>query len=137
VATARPPRIVNMHGLAKEVAMENRNEAYIDWINLLLGIALLISPFLMGFATGTPMTNALVGGVIIIAVAVMALVSFAQWEEWVNLVLGLWVLVSPWVLGFTGIAVAFQTHVVIGLAVAVLAAVELFLVMRHPPTKTI
>jgi hypothetical protein len=117
--------------------MEHRNEAYIDWINLLLGIALLISPFLMGFATGVPMTNAVLAGVIIAALAIAALVSFAQWEEWLNLILGLWVLVSPWVLGFTGITVAFQTHVVIGLAVAILAAVELFLVMRHPPTRAI
>jgi hypothetical protein len=117
--------------------MEHRNEAYIDWINLLLGIALLISPFFMGFATGVPMTNAVLAGVIIAALAIAALVSFAQWEEWLNLILGLWVLVSPWVLGFTGIAVAFQTHVVIGLAVAILAAVELFLVMRHPPTRAI
>jgi hypothetical protein len=121
----------------QEVAMEHRNEAYIDWINLLLGIALLVSPFVMGFATGTPMINALVGGVIIIAIAIMALVSFARWEEWVNLILGLWVLVSPWVLGFTGVTAAFQTHVAIGIAVAVLAAIELYLVMRHEPTRTI
>ena len=117
--------------------MEHRNEAYIDWINLLLGFALLISPFVLGFATGTPMINAVVGGVVILAIAIMALVSFARWEEWLNLILGLWVLVSPWVLGFTGIKAALETHVVIGLAVAVLAAIELWLVMRHPPTRTI
>jgi hypothetical protein len=116
--------------------MERRNEAYIDWINLILGFALLISPWVMGFATGTPMLNAVIGGVIILAVAIMALVSFARWEEWVNLILGLWVLISPWILGFSGIVAAMQTHVVIGIAVAVLAAVELWLVMRHRPTRT-
>jgi hypothetical protein len=121
----------------QEVAMERRNEAYIDWINLLLGIALLISPWVMGFATGTPMINAVVGGLIILAVAIMALVSFAVWEEWINLLLGLWVLISPWVLGFAGTTAAVQTHVVIGIAVAVLAAIELWLVQRHPPARTI
>ena len=35
-----------------------------------------------------------------------------------------------------GIVAAMQTHVVIGIAVAVLAAVELWLVMRHRPTRT-
>ena len=118
--------------------MQHRNEAYIDWINLLLGIALLISPFLMGFATGTPMTNAVIAGIVIAALAIAALVSFAVWEEWLNLLLGLWVLISPWVLGFTGMTSAFQTHVVIGVAVAVLAAIELWLVQRHhPPPRTI
>jgi hypothetical protein len=117
--------------------MEHRNEAYIDWINLLLGIALLISPFVMGFATGTPMINAVIGGVVIGAIAIAALVSFTVWEEWLNLLLGLWVVISPWVLGFTEMTTAFQTHVAIGFAVAVLAAIELFLVRRHPPTRAV
>jgi hypothetical protein len=117
--------------------MERRNEAYIDWINLILGIALLISPWVLGFATGTPMTNAVVGGIVIGAIAIAALVSFARWEEWVNLIVGLWVLISPWVLGFTGVTAAARTHVTIGLIVAILAAVELVLIMRHPPARTI
>ena len=25
----------------------------------------------------------------------------AEWEEWINLLLGVWVLVSPWVLSFS------------------------------------
>lgn len=117
--------------------MERRNEAYIDWMNLVLGIALLISPWILGFAEGVAMTNALAAGIVIGLIAIAALVSFAQWEEWINLLLGVWVLISPWVLGFTGIAGAMWTHVVIGLAVAVLAAIELWLVMRHPPARTV
>ena len=117
--------------------MERRNETYIDWINLLLAIALLVSPWVVGFAEGAAMSNAVVGGIIIGAIAIAALVSFAQWEEWVNLLLGLWLLISPWVLGFTGNAGAMWTHVVIGLAVAALAAVELWLVQRHPPARTV
>ncbi len=44
--------------------------------------------------------NAWVSGVIIGTVAVVALTKFAEWEEWVTLLLGVWVVVSPWVLGF-------------------------------------
>jgi hypothetical protein len=117
--------------------MERRNAIYIDWINLLLAVALLVSPWIVGFAEGAAMSNAVVGGIVIGAIAIAALVSFAQWEEWVNLLLGLWLLISPWVLGFTGNAGARWTHVVIGLAVAALAAVELLLVQRHPPARTI
>jgi hypothetical protein len=118
--------------------MERRNEAFIDWINLLLAIALIVSPWVMGFAAGTAMSNAVVAGIIIGAIAIAALVSFAQWEEWANLLLGVWVLISPWVLGFDGNFNALWTHVAIGLAVAILAAIELYLVQRHhPPARTI
>jgi hypothetical protein len=114
--------------------MERKN-AFIDWINLLLAIALFISPWVFGFAAGVTTTNAMVGGVIIGVVAIIALVSFAQWEEWVNLVAGLGVAVSPWVIGFAGETTAVWVHVAIGLAVAVLAAIELFTLMRQPPSR--
>jgi hypothetical protein len=116
--------------------MERRNVVYIDWINLLLAIALVVSPWVTGFS-GAAMSNAVGGGIVIGAIAIAALVSFAQWEEWLNLLLGLWLLISPWVLGFTGNAGAMWTHVVIGLAVAALAAIELWLVQRHPPARTV
>jgi hypothetical protein len=113
--------------------MERKN-AFIDWINLVLAIVLFVSPWVFGFAAGVTTTNAMIGGLIIGVVAVIALVSFAQWEEWLNLVAGLGVAVSPWVVGFATETTAVWVHVVIGLAVAVLAAIELFMLLRRPPT---
>ncbi|TKB76767.1 MAG: hypothetical protein E5W81_14995, partial [Mesorhizobium sp.] len=57
------------------------------------------------------------------------------WEEWVNLVVGLWVLASPWVLGFQA-TTAMTVHVVIGILVAVLAAIELWMMYQNPPTQS-
>ena len=116
--------------------MERKNVA-IDWINLVLAVALFISPWVLGFAQGTPMGNALIAGIVIGAIAIAAIVSFSQWEEWVNLIVGLWVLISPWVLGFTAVTSAVWAHVVIGLIVTVLAAVELWLAMRSPPRQIV
>jgi hypothetical protein len=48
---------------------------------------------------------------------------------------GIWVLVSPWVLGFAG-TTAMQVHVVIGIIVAVLAALEIWLLYQRPPRRT-
>jgi SPW repeat len=50
-------------------------------------------------------------------------------EEWLNLVVGLWVLVSPWVLDFANTA-AMWVHIVIGIIVAAVAAIEVWM-MRH------
>src|SRR5262245_1075441 len=44
---------------------------------------------------------------------------------------GVWVLVSPWVLGFAG-TTAMHVHVVIGVIVAVLAALEIWLLYQRP-----
>jgi short subunit fatty acids transporter len=57
------------------------------------------------------------------------------WEEWLNLIAGLWAIVSPWVLGFQG-TTAMTVFVVIGIIVAVLAAVELWLRYQNPPRLT-
>ena len=60
-----------------------------------------------------------------------ALAAFAQWEEWLNLLLGLWVLVSPWVLGFQGTTAA-TVHILVGILVAALAAIEMWLMQQTP-----
>ena len=52
-----------------------------------------------------------------------------------NLIVGLWALVSPWVLGFQG-TTAMTVHVLIGAAVAVLAAIEIWLMTQNPPRLT-
>ncbi len=104
----------------------------IDGINLVLAILLIASPWVFAFPAGTVTYNAVIAGLIIGVVAIAALSAFAQWEEWVNLVLGLWVIASPFVLHFTSDVTAMWTHVIIGLAVAVLAAIELWTVARPP-----
>ena len=103
-------------------------ESGVDIINLVLAVFLFLTPWIFGFVAGTAAApNAWISGVIIGAVAIAALTSFAEWEEWVNLVLGLWVIVSPWVLGFATETAAKSAHVVVGLIVAALAAIKLWM----------
>ena len=52
-----------------------------------------------------------------------------------NLILGAILFVSPWVLGFHG-TTAMTVHVVIGAAVAILAAIELWMLSQIPPRLT-
>src|SRR5882724_12005832 len=97
------------------------NAKLCDVANLLLGAVLFISSWFFG--SGLASQNAFVCGIVIIVISLAALAAFAIWEEWLNLILGLWVLVAPWVLGFTGTD-AMNAHVAIGGVVAALAAVE-------------
>src|SRR5579872_6855838 len=105
-----------------EGVMENwTNTKLCDVANLVLGAVLFLSPWLFKFDTGAVSTNAHVVGLAMAILAIAALAAFAVWEEWLNLIIGLWALVSPWVLGFQGTR-AMTVTAVIGIAVAVLAA---------------
>jgi hypothetical protein len=119
-----------------EGIMENWTNAKLcDVANLILGAVLFFSPWMFGFEAGVASENAIIAGIVIAVLAIAALAAFAVWEEWLNLIVGLWVLVSPWVLGFQG-TTAMTVHVVIGAAVAILAGVELWIMSRTPPQLT-
>src|ERR1700688_3542705 len=108
--------------LQTEGVMENWTNAKLcDVANLILGAILFFSPWVFGFDSGGASQNAHIAGIVIAVLAVAALAAFAIWEEWLNLIVGLWVMVSPWVLGFQGTK-AMTVSVVIGIAVAILAA---------------
>jgi hypothetical protein len=112
-----------------------RNEALCDVVNLVLGAFLAISPWLFAFALGAETQNAIVSGIVIAVLSLAALASFAQWEEWLNLIVGLWVVVSPWVLKFPQGA-AMKIDIVVGILVAAIAALELWMMHRTPPRLT-
>ena len=111
------------------------NAKLCDVANLVLGVILLASPWIFGFPSGAASQNAVVFGIVIAAISIAALAAFTVWEEWLNLIVGVWVLVSPWVLGFAGTA-ATQVHIVIGGIVALLAALEIWLLYQRPPRHT-
>lgn len=116
------------------IASRNEETA-VDIVNIIVGIGLALTPWLAGFSSEThAATNAWVVGVVIALVAIGALVSFREWEEWVNLLLGLWAIISPWVVGFSSNSAATYSHLIAGIIVAVLAATKLWLVRAHPST---
>ncbi len=116
--------------------MENWTNAKLcDVANLILGAILFFSPWMFGFDAGRASENAYIAEIVIAVLAIAALAAFAVWEEWLNLIVGLWTLVSPWVLGFQGTS-AMTVHVAIGAAVAILAAIELWIMSHNPPRLT-
>jgi hypothetical protein len=42
--------------------------------------------------------------------------------SWINVLLGIWVLISPWVLGFAGHATPMTNNVITGIVIIILAA---------------
>jgi hypothetical protein len=93
-----------------------------DPVNLVLGLWMLVSPWVLAYQAETnPTWNAVALGILIAASALVALFRVMAWEEWVNLAFGVWLVTSPWVLGFAGLAVAMWNAVIVGVVVAALA----------------
>ena len=104
-----------------------RSEAILDIYNIGLGAFLFASPWLFAFAHGAVREDAWMTGALVVLLSIGALVAFAEWEEWINLILGLWIAASPWVLGFLHTA-AMQVCIAVGILVAYIAAIELMLI---------
>jgi len=115
-------------------ALKSQNElTAMNVVNVLAAVFLFVSPWLFGFAGNQSAAwNAWVSGLVIAGLALAAVVDLQEWEEWVNVALGVWVAAAPWLLGFAGLAEAMWTHVAVGVAVAVLAAVELWMIHNSP-----
>src|SRR2546429_7139875 len=93
-----------------------------DPINVLLGAWLAVSPWVLGSQDQmAPTANGVVIGLALIAAALGAIFMPRAWEEWTEGLLGLWMGISPWVLGFAGQMDAMRNAVVSGVVVMVLA----------------
>jgi hypothetical protein len=110
-----------------------RRESVLDFYNLLLSMFLFLSPWFFARANETATVDLLASGAAIAALSLGAMVAFANWEEWANLLLGIWLIVSPWVLGFAHTS-AMHCSIGVGATVAFQAALELWLVYdaAHP-----
>lgn len=98
-----------------------------DWADLLLGLAVLASPWLLDFAdTAAPMWNAVIVGVAIVLLSSVAIAHLEPWEEWLQVALGLWLIISSWVLDYGLAHKALACHVGLGLLITLLAASELW-----------
>lgn len=89
---------------------------------LILGAWLFLSPWILGFSdAGLAATNAWVFGIIVAALALLAIFAYQKWEEWVNAAIGVWVFISPWVLGAATNASILWNSLIVGALLVILA----------------
>lgn len=91
-----------------------------DWILLLAGVWTFLTPWMFGFSGEAAAPNAWTLGVIMALVALWALAQPAQMAAPIlGLVAGVWLFISPWAIGFTGVEGAAWNAWIVGvLAVA-------------------
>jgi hypothetical protein len=93
-----------------------------DPVNAVLGVWLIVAPWALGFQAETAaIANSVVIGAAMLAFALAAIFLPRAWEQWVELLLGLWLIASPWVLAFSGVSTARTSATATGIIIAALA----------------
>jgi len=114
-----------------------RSESALDLYNVLLAVVLFAAPWLFKLTNSTARLDFWVCSAAVVAISLAAIFAYANWEEWVNLLFGIWLIVSPWVLGFSQMR---ATHFAVGIGalIAFMAILELWLMYEkaHPMGAT-
>lgn len=105
-----------------------RREAVMDVYNLVIGAFLFASPWIFGYTREIVRFDTWAVGAAVVVLSLAAMLLFAEWEEWLTVLLASWLIVSPWALGFTHTS---AMHWSIGLGVAILSLTLLELWMIH------
>jgi hypothetical protein len=90
-----------------------------DPVNAVAGVAVLVSPWICGYALAqAAVANAVIVGTLLFVVAVGAAVIGRPWVECAVVALGTWLVASPWALGLQPDG---AIHVAVGFGAVVLA----------------
>jgi hypothetical protein len=96
----------------------------VSGLNLLIGIWLIISTFVVTTFNnlGNMRGNNVLFGILIVIFSLVRLsrTTSAAWSWW-NLIFGLWLIISPFALGFSHAVAAMWHNVIAGIVVALLA----------------
>ena len=108
-----------------------RSEAILDAYQLALSGLLLVSPWLFVFARPAAIADAWISAAVVAVLSGAALLVFREWEEWITLIVSIWISASPWLLGFQHTRAA---HVMLaaGIVIGYLAILELWLIHYGP-----
>ena len=117
--------------MMKSLSSDNKN--LFDIANIVAGLGLLLSPWYLGYAAEPHAApNAWMAGAAVVLIALAALFAFHPAEDWTSLAVGLWAVISPWLIGFAELSSATTAHVVAGLIIAILASLRLWFSGNRP-----
>jgi len=104
-----------------------------DVYNLFLAVVLFVSPWLFKLTNSQGKIDLWITSAIIVVLSLGAIIAYRDWEEWINVLMSVWLIASPWLLGFPHTR-AMHLSIGFGIAILLLALLDLFLhyEKRHP-----
>lgn len=90
-------------------------------LNFIFGVWLIISPYILNYATTQARWEQTVAGIIIaIVAAVRYFVPQVTWISWINVAAAVWMIIAPFATGYTSTA-AYWNEVIFGILVGLVA----------------
>ena len=109
------------------------SSAWVRWpsaLNVAAGIWLVASPFALNHATTAATVHDIVLGVVIFITSIWALSTFRGIPNWINSLLGIWLIIAPYAIGYRGRGEDFeatQNDIAVGALVLVMSVTATFL----------
>ena len=112
----------------------NTHRHWEDWFGMLLGVLIMVSPWFpmqaghdaVDAARSYMILNTFVVGMLVLGLAQLEYVALQRWEEGAAIVLGLWLIASPFVFGYSGDHILTVWQAMLGGLVALLGALQLW-----------
>ena len=105
-----------------------------DWFGMLLGVLIVVSPWfplqpvndVMDGERSIMILNTFVVGMLVFGLAQLEYVALQRWEEVAEIALGLWLIASPLIFGYSGDDMLRAWHATLGGIVVLLGALQLW-----------
>ena len=105
-----------------------------DWLGMLLGVLIVVSPWfpqqpandVMDAERSVMILNTFVVGMLVFGLAQLEYVALQRWEEVAEIALGLWLIASPLIFGYSGDDTLRAWHATLGGIVVLLGALQLW-----------
>ena len=112
----------------------NTHRTWEDWLGMLLGVLIVLSPWFPSQASheivdgdrSYVILNAFTVGLIVFGLAQLEYTALQRWEEVAGILLGLWLIASPYIFGYSGDGMLRFYHTSLGSLVVLLAALQLW-----------
>jgi SPW repeat len=112
----------------------NTHRTWEDWLGMLLGVLIVMSPWfptqggheVIDADRSYVILNAFAAGMIVFGLAQLEYVALQRWEEVAGILVGLWLIASPYLFGYSGDGMLRFYHSTLGSLVLLLAALQLW-----------
>jgi hypothetical protein len=93
----------------------------LSWLNVVLGIWMILAPWVLVYQNGTAAAEDVVLGVAIIGAALWTVNKGTPAAIWTEVILAGWVFIAPWVLAYGDVPRAVTNDIVMAILVAAVA----------------
>ena len=112
----------------------NTHRTWEDWLGMLFGVLIALSPWfpsqtsheVIGADQSYVILNAALVGLLVFALAQLEYTALHRWEEVAGILLGLWLIASPYIFGYHGDGMLRFYHSTLGSLVLLLSLLQLW-----------